>query len=57
MARSGGRVFGNNENKASSDAVGSADNVDFGEPAPEKVRQSGTPAGRWVRRTFLRNWP
>ena len=45
----GGRVFGNNENKASSEAVGSADGVDFGEPAPEKVRQSGTPAGRWGR--------
>lgn len=41
----GGRVFGNNENSTASAAVGSAENVDFGEPPPEKVRQSGTPAG------------
>jgi 2,4-dienoyl-CoA reductase [(3E)-enoyl-CoA-producing], peroxisomal len=47
----GGRVFGNNENKASTTAVGGAndDKMDFGEPKPSKVRRQGVPAGRWGR--------
>jgi len=44
-----GRVFGNNENKASSDKVGSASETQFGEPSPDQVRKEGTPAGRWGR--------
>ena len=34
VAGPGGRVFGNNENKASTDAIGSAAGVDFGECVP-----------------------
>ena len=46
----GGRVFGNDENKAASKSVGSADDIeDFGEPTPRRVRQRGVPAGRWGR--------
>ena len=45
----GGRVFSNDENKTSSNAVGSAESIDLGEPSPEEVRRTGTPAGRWGR--------
>ena len=46
----GGRVFGNNENRASSDKIGGANDMDsFNEPPPEVVRRKGTPAGRWGR--------
>eukprot|EP00747_Dinoflagellata_sp_TGD_P186306 gnl/TRDRNA2_/TRDRNA2_43279_c0_seq1.p2 gnl/TRDRNA2_/TRDRNA2_43279_c0~~gnl/TRDRNA2_/TRDRNA2_43279_c0_seq1.p2 ORF type:complete len:332 (-),score=75.59 gnl/TRDRNA2_/TRDRNA2_43279_c0_seq1:72-1040(-) len=45
----GGRVFGNNENKTSSDSIGSAAETNFGEPPPEQVRRKGIPAGRWGR--------
>mmetsp|Transcript_118016 Transcript_118016/g.252055 ORF Transcript_118016/g.252055 Transcript_118016/m.252055 type:complete len:331 (+) Transcript_118016:27-1019(+) len=45
----GGRVFGNNENKTSSDAVGDAKSVTIAEPSPAQMRRSGVPAGRWGR--------
>jgi len=45
----GGRVFGTDQNKTSSDRVGSASNADFGEPKPDLVRRAGIPAGRWGR--------
>jgi peroxisomal 2,4-dienoyl-CoA reductase len=45
----GGRVFGNNENKTSSDHVGSAANTDLGDSDPARVRRDGVPAGRWGR--------
>eukprot|EP00943_MAST-04B_sp_MAST-4B-sp1_P002469 g2469.t1 len=46
----GGRVFGNDENKAASKSVGSADNIEeFGEANPGRVRRRGIPAGRWGR--------
>ena len=46
----GGRVFGNDENKAASKSIGGAEDVeDFGEPSPQRVRRKGIPAGRWGR--------
>ena len=44
----GGRVFGNNENKASTTGVGaSADAETSNRPSPEMLRRQGVPAGRW----------
>lgn len=46
----GGRVFGKNENKASSENVGSASMVDLSDsPTPEALRRRGNPSGRWGR--------
>lgn len=47
----GGRVFGNNENKASTQEIGGAKGVDadFGEPSATKLRKEGVPAGRFGR--------
>jgi len=46
----GGRVFGNNENKASTDAIGSAaDNKFVQQEDARATRKMGIPAGRWGR--------
>jgi peroxisomal 2,4-dienoyl-CoA reductase len=49
----GGRVFGNNENKASTEKIGSAKDMNgdfgFGEPTASQIRRNGIPAGRWGR--------
>merc|ERR1719247_2024197 len=42
-----GRVFGNNENKASSENIGAA-SATFNED-PKQIRRDGVPAGRWGR--------
>eukprot|EP00040_Diaphanoeca_grandis_P015050 m.76579 g.76579 ORF g.76579 m.76579 type:complete len:322 (-) comp24915_c0_seq1:54-1019(-) len=45
----GGRVFGNNENNAAANKVGSVSGNAMGEPAPNIVRNHGYPSGRWGR--------
>lgn len=47
MGGPGGRVFGNNENKASTTSVGAAKDVVEARPAAERLRREGVPAGRW----------
>merc|ERR1712130_624470 len=44
-----GRVFGRDENKASSDKIGSAKVVGISDPRPEVMRRKGIPAGIWGR--------